>query len=305
MMVGPPSASCLARLRSGSGSLRGTNARLARVVLRDPARWWGVPIDELADAAEVSQASVVRFSRTLGYGGYREFAHALSVDLGRIKHGLFETDGDDGSEQVDPAVVTSRVFDAMRESFDRALKSLASSRLVDAAQALAGAQRAVFVGSGMLAGVARIGALNARAVGIDAVSTSDAAELVVVLDRLRDGDVIVGISPDGRTRVVTNALHAARMLGVTTVGITPVQHSPVVELSDIAIVPTPGVFPAEDWPHAMEVWGAGIVFVIAHASEWCRTGSPVRRPVGNPAIRELLVHVPPASDRKEGSVSSG
>ena len=304
-MAGPSTASCLARLRSESGSLRGTNARLARAVLRDPARWWGAPIDQLADAAEVSHASVVRFARTLGYGGYREFAHALSVDLGRIQHGLFEADGDDETEQVDPAVATGRVYDAMRESFDRALESLDSSRLADAAEALAGAQRAAFVGSGLLAGVARIGALNARAAGIDAVATSDAVELVVVLDRLRDGDVIVGISPNGRTRVVANALYAARMLGVTTVGITPAHHSPVVELSDIPIVPTPGVFPAEEWPHAMEVWGAGIVFAIAHAAEWCRTGSPVRRPVGNPGFRELLVNVPPAGDRKEGSVSSG
>ena len=95
------------------------------------------------------------------------------------------------------------------------------------------------------------------------------------------------------------------MLGVTTVSITPAHHSPVVELSDIPIVPTPGVFPAEEWPHAMEVWGAGIVFTIAHAAEWCRTGSPVRRPVGNPGLRELLVNVPPASDQKEASVTSG
>ncbi|MEM1930477.1 MAG: N-acetylmuramic acid 6-phosphate etherase, partial [Thermofilaceae archaeon] len=54
--------------------------------------------------------------------------------------------------------------------------------------------------------------------------------------RIREGDVVVGISASGRTPYVVSALRYAKSVGAKTAIITSVENSPACEYADIKIV---------------------------------------------------------------------
>jgi len=64
-------------------SFHASELAIAKTVLNDPAAASGMNISELAEESATSMASVVRFSRALGFSGYPEFRLALVGDLSR------------------------------------------------------------------------------------------------------------------------------------------------------------------------------------------------------------------------------
>ena len=49
------------------------------------------------------------------------------------------------------------------------------------------------------------------------------------------GDVVIGVSHQGRTRDTIELLRLARKFGATTIGITTVPNSPLAEVSDVSL----------------------------------------------------------------------
>ena len=64
-------------------SFHASELAIAKTVLQDPIAASGMNISELAEESSTSMASVVRFSRALGFSGFPEFRLALVGDLSR------------------------------------------------------------------------------------------------------------------------------------------------------------------------------------------------------------------------------
>ena len=63
------------------------------------------------------------------------------------------------------------------------------------------------------------------------------------------GDVVIGVSHQGRTRDTIELLRLARKFGANTIGITTVPNSPLAEVSDISLaVLSPDVAPRRHVP---------------------------------------------------------
>ena len=74
----------IGRIRAARASLRPAEQRVATAVLADPAGAVAATVSSLAERAEVSQATVVRFARALGFDGLPDLRIALTQDLARL-----------------------------------------------------------------------------------------------------------------------------------------------------------------------------------------------------------------------------
>jgi len=64
-------ADVLSAVRQAVPRLSATEARIAQVVLEHPERVVDSTISELAAACDASQATIARFSQSIGFSGYR------------------------------------------------------------------------------------------------------------------------------------------------------------------------------------------------------------------------------------------
>ena len=79
---GVPDAEILRRIAALRESLSPAEARVAAVVLAAPAWVLESPLSTLAGRAEVSDPTVIRFCRSLGFDGYQTFRLRLAHSLG-------------------------------------------------------------------------------------------------------------------------------------------------------------------------------------------------------------------------------
>src|SRR4051795_12842286 len=71
------------RIRSRWDDLPPATLRVAQVVLDDPRVVLDLPINELAERASTSPATVTRFCRQIGYSGYGALRMEVATELGR------------------------------------------------------------------------------------------------------------------------------------------------------------------------------------------------------------------------------
>lgn len=227
-------AGCLSRIEQAYHGLPATARRVADQVLQQPAATVGLSITALAQCSGVSDTTVLRFVRGLGYRGYRQFALALAASV--------PDPADDRALNVDIAdqdnlaTITRKVFVAEAQALAKAWQTIDAQALQRAVEVLAQARRVhcyAVGGSGLLAmeAVYRLVRL-----GLDCVAIYDPIQIVMQASRLGARDVAIGFSQTGRTRDTVAGLAAAREAGATTIGVTSQPRSPIIAQSDITLL---------------------------------------------------------------------
>jgi RpiR family carbohydrate utilization transcriptional regulator len=225
--------SCLTQIEEHYSQLQGSVRDVADVLLRSPGEWVGKSISELARASSVSEATVVRFVRALGYTGYRPFAVALAGSVPMFTPS--EEKPDKGVKEGSVGTV-KMVFEEESRTLSQAPTTLKSESIDKAVQALMSARQVhcFAVGSsGLLAAVAEYRFVR---LGINCISIRDAMQMAIQSSLLSPKDVVLTFSQTGRDRDAVDALTLARQAGATTIGVTSEPGSPLVNASDVALV---------------------------------------------------------------------
>jgi DNA-binding MurR/RpiR family transcriptional regulator len=226
----------LARVRAHLPEFSGALQRVAEHVLRDPAGAARATIIELAERSGTSPATVTRFCRALGFGGYAEVRLGIAAETGRAARSAGW--GVDLDREIRPSDPLDQVLQQIMAADTRAMHD--TSVLLDlrsiekAAQAISSARRVDIYGAG---GSALVGAelrVCLHRIGIDGLAS--AATLDV-------SDVAVGVSHTGQTRETVEILAEAGSHGATTLALTSFPGSPLAEIADVVLLtsvhPTP------------------------------------------------------------------
>jgi RpiR family carbohydrate utilization transcriptional regulator len=227
-------APCLSRIEQAYNRLPETAQRVADCILQQPAEAVGLSITELAERSGVSDTTVLRFARGLGYRGYRQFALALAASV--TGNGAERALDVDIGEADDQATIVRKVFAAEAAALAKAWQTISGHELQQAVAALAGARQVhcyAVGGSGLLAIEA---AYRLVRLGITCIAIYDPIQIAIQASRLSPRDVAIGFSQTGRTRDTIEGLKAAREAGATTICVTSKPRSPIIAASDIALV---------------------------------------------------------------------
>jgi DNA-binding MurR/RpiR family transcriptional regulator len=224
----------MAVLRGAIPGLRPSERRVAEHVVADPAAVVDQTITELAASCSTSIASVARFCRNVGFGGYSEFRRELASSVGREQVSLDRfgvADGDIDPDDSARDVVAKLAYHEAR-TIEVTAAALDTEALDRIAEAVVSAPRIDIYG------VASSGLASAdlqqklHRTGLTSYFWSDIHLALMSAVVLTTGCVAVGVSHSGRTVEVADCLAAARKAGATTALITNFGGSPIARNVD-------------------------------------------------------------------------
>lgn len=228
-----PTGTLLERIQERYGALR-KSERVVADYLRDNA---GTRLDssitELGRRLGVSEATISRVSRALGYEGFPDLK--LSVAEGARPRGTFANIPVE-IEASDSLVQTSgKLLSLLLAGLEGTQRMLDAQRLEQAVEALSKARKIVFVGVGGGAAICDEAAHLFIKAGFEAASYRDGYTQTIIAAKLSHDDVMVGISHTGSTHTVSDALLLARENGATTIAITSDANSDVAKAAHVCL----------------------------------------------------------------------
>ena len=216
-------------------TLRKSEKRIADYILQSPQVALHLSITELAKSLHLSEASVSRFCRTIGYDGFSEFKLALARDTfsGTISNIPIEIGQTDTLSTI--ADKTSKFFINVAKEMPGMLDQ---EHLGKAVSAIIKANKLQIYGIGGSGAIARTAHHSFLKVGISSFVYDDGYMQIVAASSLKEGDTAIGISHSGSTVDVVNAIRLARMNGATTIAITSNPQSPLAGQAEILLQTT-------------------------------------------------------------------
>lgn len=220
--------SCIVSIQSKIKLLTGSEKKVADYILENYMKVLNYTVTELAEKADVSDATVVRFCRSVGYKGFQDLKINLAQDaIVPYKHLNNSLEEEDTPEQIVSKVVRSEI-----ETLEETLHILDMQELEAAAKAIKNAKRVVFFGAGGSAMVAHDALHKLLKIGIRCIVEEDADIQAMESALLEDGDVAIGISHSGTNKGVLDCLRNAKANGATTIGLTTYGKSPLQRMCD-------------------------------------------------------------------------
>ncbi|MEV4626306.1 MurR/RpiR family transcriptional regulator [Micromonospora sp. NPDC049523] len=217
-------------------SLSPAQLRVARFILSDPAEAARRTITDLAAAAETSEATVVRFCRSVGLTGYPQLRIRLAAEAAsRIDPPDARVAGGDIPPGADLAQIIATIgFHDARAVAETAeqLDPAVCERVVAAIHAAA---RIEIYGAGASGLVAADFQRKLHRIGRLAFCFPDGHTALTSAALLGKGDVAVAISHTGRTAEAIGVLALARARGATTVALTNHPRAPIAAAADFVL----------------------------------------------------------------------
>ncbi|WP_046468452.1 MurR/RpiR family transcriptional regulator [Allosalinactinospora lopnorensis] len=230
--VAPPTT--VLRIRSLLPSLAPAEQRVAQRIIDDPERVAASSITQLAKDCNTSEATVIRFCRTIDFSGYRELRLTLATEAGQVRGARVGTR--EVTSDIDPDDTLVTVVEKIAFTDARAVEETGAQLDVEALhtviEALSGARRIDIYGVGASAFVAADFQQKLHRIGLTSFSWSDTHIMMTSAALLMEEDAAIAISHSGATTDVVNALAEAQRRGATTVAITNFPRSPISAAAD-------------------------------------------------------------------------
>ena len=221
----------LSKISEQLDSLSAAERKVAEAALAEPKWFVHAAVAEIALRAGVSQPTVIRFCRTLGYKGLPEFKLALSASISQsglpYVHAELNIDDDMGN-------VMEKVLGNTAAALLGARRSLKESELENAVSWLASARRIEFYGVGNSGIVAQDAQHKFFRFGISAVAYSDAHIQLMAAAVLAPQDVLVAVSNSGSSIEILDAAGIAKKNGARLIAITH-PDSPLAHIADCVL----------------------------------------------------------------------
>jgi RpiR family carbohydrate utilization transcriptional regulator len=210
----------LERIQAALPALPPAEQRVAKLVLADARSFASLPVSELAERAQVSKPTVIRFCRSVGYDGLADFKLKLA---GAVSEGVpfvhRAVDADDKTGDIVVKVIDNAVSALLKYRNDAASHAIERA-IVALVAACRNGRRIEFYGVGNSGIVAQDAQHKFFRLGVTASAVSDGHVQVMSATMLQPGDCAVIISNSGRSRDLLDAAEIARRKGATTIVIT-------------------------------------------------------------------------------------
>lgn len=220
----------LAKIRSAAPKLSKAEQRVAHLLLEQPRSFLQDPVADISKNAQVSQPTVIRFCRTLGFTGLSDFKLKLASGLtGTIPVRHSQVRVGDSAPDLSAKVLDNTVsaIMALRDSLD-------ANAVERAIELLHRARRIELYGAGNSSVVAQDGQYKFFRLRIPAVAYAEPRLELMAADLLGPGDVVVAISSSGALPELLEAVDRARANHAEVIAITA-SHSPLARKASVTL----------------------------------------------------------------------
>ncbi|MGZ3182428.1 MAG: SIS domain-containing protein [Telluria sp.] len=217
-------------IRTQLDSLSKSEKKVALAVLEAPGAIVRQNITALAKSAQVSEPTVVRFCRTLGYDGWHEFKLKLAQGLALELPGASDQPSQDDLAADLVSKICSRSINTLLDLRNN-LKAEPIQRALDI---LARANKIEFYGQGTSGIVAADAQHKFFRSGVPTVAYADPAIHSIAAALLREGDAVVAISQRGNNPTLVRSAKLAKRGGADVIVLAP-SGTPLADMATVLI----------------------------------------------------------------------
>ena len=224
------------KLNAMKNQLTSIEKKIAEYILEDPERIKNLTTYEIAQNCDTSQASIVRFSKKLGFSGFPDFKLSLSQDIGNRKAESHvnimheELKSTDSFEIIGKKVATENI-----RAVNNTYEITDFKELEKAVQAINSARKIMLAGVGFSGIVARDLYFKLMELGKVASFENDSHMQLSYLSTMNENDILFVISHSGKTLELFNLAKVAKNNGIKIITLTSVANNPIRELGDIRL----------------------------------------------------------------------
>lgn len=278
------SGDTLARLRGLLPSLSPAESKVGQFVLADPREVIRMTLAEIARQSGVSDATAVRFCRSLGYEGWLEFKIALVQALPSspqlIHNGI--------SREDSPESLARKVLLGSKQALDDTLSVLNVDALHQALQLLSNARSILITGVGTSGPMAQEMYNRLIRLNLPCQVQTDSYLQVMQTALLTPQDLLVVISQTGESQDPYRTALEAKQIGVPVLCITGNALSPLASICDVVLLSVS----QESMPETISSRIAQ--YALIHALYICLTMSSMEQAIENErVIWNALMRKPP------------
>jgi|YNPBryBLVA2012_1023415.scaffolds.fasta_scaffold00952_2 DNA-binding MurR/RpiR family transcriptional regulator len=220
------------RIRQAYNGLTPSFRRLGEFILNHELDAAFMTATELAQALDVDAATVVRFSQTIGYSGYRELSHEVQ----RIVKGDLTAAYASFPEAQTDAERLRALVENERHNMEMAIAQL-TDKAAEVVELIARAGHVWVVGDATAAPLASLFADLLRTAGINAMAL-DANPATAAREALNWGanDLVIGLGVEGTGLDTAAVLRFAKEKGCEIVALSTSPVAPPVQVAERVII---------------------------------------------------------------------
>ncbi len=224
--------SVIPKIRSEYKSLPPSEVKVADYVLKNPEEIIYLSVSELATAVDVSDSTIIRFCKDVGFKGYQEFKLFIAQDLVVT----IENINEDISSDDDLKTLSQKITYSNKQAIDETMSVLNLEDLQKAIDQIAEAEKIQFFGVGASGITACDAKYKFLRIGKNVDCYTDAHLQAMSAATLSKKDLVVGISHSGSTKDVVDSCKIASEAGATVICITGHNKSPITKVADIKLL---------------------------------------------------------------------
>ena len=218
------------KIRFKYKSLGPSEKKIADYILSNGQDITSLSINELAALSGSTAATIVRFSRKLGFNGFTDLRIGLAREMMSTSSISAKISKDDSCFEI----FNKRIND-IAVSLWNTESVLDAKQLELAANKIMKAERIVIFGLGNSAAIAQDAAHKFLRLGLNAQACCDNHMQAIIASHLDRQSVAIGISHSGKSSDIIDALQLSKIGNATTICITNYENSPLVSNSDICL----------------------------------------------------------------------
>ncbi len=224
----------LLNIRSKIQQLNPAQKVLADYITQNFQNIEGLQIKVLAKNSGVSEASVSRFVKFLGYENYRAFQ--VDVAKSEVKDEQSSLKGYSAVNNFDGVdSICYKIFETNIRALRDTLAIINYGLLEQSADLIVKAKKICIFAQGRSAVTANSIRLRLFRLGITCNFYSDTHEQAMASSLMEEGDVAMGISTFGRSKSVLNSVKRAAQNGAKVIGITSYDDTPLEKAAHITL----------------------------------------------------------------------
>ncbi|WP_123040712.1 MurR/RpiR family transcriptional regulator [Cohnella candidum] len=224
----------LIKIREMKDSLTPVERMVAECILANLDEVPHLSIKSLAQLSKTSDASVLRFCKTMGYSGYRSFIVSISASLGSREEEQKET-YTDIQPGDDLSIIVSNISRNNMKSIEDTLSIIDRNEIAKAVKVLRSSNRIVFFGIGASGLVCMDAEQKFSRINKLCHSYTDGHSQLTAATLLGRGDVAFFVSNSGDTVEILDALEIAKRNGATCIALTKYTKSELADKSNILL----------------------------------------------------------------------
>ena len=247
----------LRHIKNTLPDLRKSEKIVGEFILADPKSIITMKTAEASSAMGISEPTLIRFCKALGFTGYQELKINLSQQLAADDYFvMYEIDQNDTIHEL-----CEKVFDTTISEILNVRSQIDQNVLSDAIEILANAGRVEFYAFGGSAPVAMDGQHKFFRLKIPSSYISDPHIQFMSANSLVKDDVVVVISQSGTTSALIDSVKIVRKSGVKVIGIMP-GNTPLASICDYPLVINIGDNNRISKPHTSRIAYTAVIDVL-------------------------------------------